>query len=59
MLRFVLKVRTLDGHTGLRQEWFETLDCDVPVLEEKLRGGGRSESAYFICDLEGVEIKPE
>lgn len=56
MLRFIIKREVKDGHNGLTDSGFETVDIDVPELEAILLGGGFSEHSYDHRLLAGVEI---
>lgn len=56
-LRFIIKRRE-DNSYGAVQEWFKTIELDVPELEEILKAGGSSIGGpgYSFADLVGVEI---
>lgn len=56
MLRFIIKRDIKDGHNGLADSGFETVDIDVPELESILADGGFSEHSYDHRALAGVEI---
>ena len=58
MLRFIIKREIKDGHNGLVDSGFETVDIDVPELERILLGGGFSDHSYDHRALAGVEILP-
>jgi hypothetical protein len=53
MLRIILKRQIKEG--GLLSEGFETMDVDMPELEEKLKRGGFSENSYDYTTLVGIE----
>lgn len=55
MIRFILKNRYHDVHSGASNESFFTIDADVPQLQERLSSGGYGESGYDITALIGVE----
>lgn len=55
-LRFILKRNIKDQYNGCEHEHLQTLDLEVPELEEALSGGGRGENGYDITSLLGVEI---
>ena len=59
MIRFILKGERLDGLTGLKEDWFYTIDLKTPLLERELTRGGRDESGYETVSLVGVEVIPE
>ncbi len=56
MIRFILKRRTKEEHSGLEEEHFETLEIDVPELEKRIENSGRGLLGYDIILLEGIEI---
>ena len=58
MIRFVIKRKIRDSQSGLDTEHFETIDCDVPVLEIALIGGGIGENGYDHRELVGAEVMP-
>lgn len=56
MIRFIIKYHHKDRANGLVTEGFETVDIDVPRLEDILNGGGFAEDGYDYRELLGVEI---
>lgn len=56
MLRLIIRRRMKDSHNGLESEGFETVDMEVPELEQILLGGGMSDSGYDVRELAGVEV---
>ena len=56
MVRLIFKRTWQDNISGDRSESFETVDMDIPVIEEKLSAGGFGESGFDRTDLIGVEI---
>ena len=58
MLRLIIRRRMKDQHTGLETDGFETVDMDIPELEQILTVGGMSESGYDVRELAGVEVVP-
>lgn len=58
MLRFIIRRRCKDAHTGLDSEQFETIDINVPALEHVLMAGGHGAEGFDIRELVGVEILP-
>ena len=58
MLRMIIRRRYKDHWNGLEMEDFETVDIDIPKLEQILTGGGTSENGYDIRELAGVEVLP-
>jgi hypothetical protein len=59
MLRFIIKAKWKDGHSGAEGEYFKTLDLDVPALQDMLSIGGYSENSYEMPHLVGVETLKE
>jgi hypothetical protein len=59
MVRFILKRVIKDNASGLESEHFETLDANVPELENRLLWGGCGEQSYDYTKLIGVEVLPE
>ena len=55
MVRFILKRTVCDQHTNYIHEGFETIDIDVPQLEELLNRGGLGRG-FDETKLEGVEL---
>lgn len=58
MIRFILRVETLDSCNGLRVDQLFTIDCDCPELESQLSRGGSGESGYEYRSLVGAEVRP-
>ena len=56
MVRLIFKRTWQDNISGSRSESFETVDMDIPVIEEILSAGGFGESGFDRTDLIGVEI---
>lgn len=56
MIRFILKRETRDKVSGYRGESFETLDVNVPELQERLSKGGRGENGFDYTTLVGAEV---
>lgn len=58
MIRFIIK-RRIDNMYDCVTENFETLDVDVPELEEALKRGGKmiGGPGYDISELVGVEVR--
>lgn len=54
-LRFILKRDTFSDERGIGREFF-TVDAECPPIEQALRLGGCSESAYDQTSLVGVEV---
>lgn len=59
MIRFIIKTKWRDGHSGAEGEYFKTLDLDVPALQDALTIGGYGESGYEMATLVGVETLKE
>jgi hypothetical protein len=57
MIRFIISRSCRDAVSGADWVNFETVDVDVPQLQEKLKGGF-GESGYDIPTVIGVEILP-
>ena len=57
MLRFILKRKVSDRHSGAVTEHFETIDIDAPDLQALLLRGGSGMDEYDFTQLVGVEIK--
>lgn len=55
-LRFIIKRRAQDPHTGLRSSGHQTIDLEVPELEALLTSGGQGPAGYDVCELAGVEV---
>ncbi|MEX3933315.1 hypothetical protein AB4Y32_16180 [Paraburkholderia phymatum] len=55
MLRFIIKTKWREGHSGAEGEFFKTIDLDVPELQDALTLGGYSENSYEMAQLIGVE----
>lgn len=55
MIRFIIKTKWRDGHSGAEGEYFKTLDVDVPELQDALTIGGYGESGYEMAQLVGIE----
>ncbi len=58
MIRFVIRRKLLDRHSGLASEWLETVDCECLELERVLMGGGTDMNAYDYRELAGAEVLP-
>lgn len=58
MLRFIIRRRWKDQWSGLDDDGFETVDIDVPELEQILCAGGFGEKSYDMRSLAGVEVLP-
>lgn len=58
MLRFIIRRKINDRHSGLQSEGLETLDVDCPDLERVLCGGGQDQEAYDYREVAGVEVLP-
>ena len=59
MIRFILKHEGLDNNNGQEWDFFETVDIDLPILQNLLERGGRGPSGYDQTKLIGVEILME
>lgn len=62
MLRFILKRKFSDRHSGCEGEDLMTMDLQINALEIVLRSGGFGMDEYERTELVGVEIigdKPE
>ncbi len=59
MLRFILVRRQYSAYDDRRSETFETVDVDVPEIEQRLRAGGYGESGFDQTSMVGVEIIEE
>lgn len=60
MIRFIIKKREYNAHSGAAWEEFYTIDQAVNELEDALTDGGHGgESGYQIHELIGVEIIPD
>lgn len=58
MIRFVIRRKMLDRHSGLASEGLETVDAECPELERVLMGGGTDMNAYDYRELAGAEVLP-
>ena len=60
MIRFILKRSRHDGSPFPGSEWegYETIDLDVPKLEQALKRGGRG-AGHDITLLVGAELDPQ
>lgn len=56
MLRFIVVNRFKCQVSGCESTRYETIDVDVPELEDRLRRGGSGENGYDVTDLVGVEV---
>ena len=59
MIRFVIRRKVLDRHSGLESERLETLDCECPELQSALMRGGYGMNEYDHSSLVGVELLPD
>jgi hypothetical protein len=59
VIRFIIKTKWRDGHSGAEGECFKTLDLDVPALQDALTIGGYGECGYEMAQLIGVETLKE
>ena len=59
MIRFIIRRKIGDNISGYRTESLETVDINVPELEQILIGGGSGESGFDIRELFGIEIIKE
>lgn len=59
MIRFIVRRKILDAHSGGLQESMLTIDADVPALEQFLTSGGCGPSGYNIPELIGAEVLPD
>lgn len=60
MIRFIIKRTWRDAASGAEGEYYETLLCDVPKLEERLRHStGHGPNGYHYAHLVGVEVAVE
>lgn len=57
MIRFILRRESLDQHSGLRSDDYETMDLEVPELEAVLLRCGFGESGFDRTVLVGVEVR--
>lgn len=58
MLRFIIRRQWKDGYSGAEGEHFQTLDIDVPELQDALTAGGYGEQGFDMPSLVGVEVLP-
>lgn len=58
MIRFIIRIKWRDGHSGAEGEHFRTLDLDMPDLKDALSIGGYGENGYEMAELVGVEMLP-
>lgn len=56
MLRFIIRRQWRDKYSGASDDGFETVDIDVPSLEQILCSGGQGEGHFDMRSLAGVEI---
>lgn len=56
MIRLILKRHTKERFHQVETIAYETLDADIPQLEERLNSGGRDEDAYDFTTLIGAEV---
>lgn len=56
MIRLIFRRTWKDNISGASSETFETIDIDIPVIEEKLNAGGFGESGFDKTDFIGLEI---
>jgi hypothetical protein len=56
MIRFVIRRKILDRHSGLESERLETIDCECPELQSALMRGGYGMNEYDYSQLVGVEL---
>ena len=54
MVRFILKRKVCNS--VIECENFETIDCEIPELEEKLTQGGYGEQGFDVTNLIGYEV---
>ena len=59
MLRFVIRRKVLDRHSGLESDQLETLDCECLELQSALMRGGYGMNEYDYSQLVGVEVLPD
>jgi hypothetical protein len=57
MVRFILKRKYRDEHSGIQSFHHETVLCDVPELQEAMCRGGCSEMGYDVTELVGISIE--
>lgn len=59
-LRFILRRKLHDAHSGATHEGLFTIDAEVPELERALdRGGYGAGQGYDLTELVGVEVRHE
>lgn len=56
MIRFIIQTHEFDFNSGFERKDFQTIDLDVPSLEQLLKSGGRGEMGFCSTTLIGVEI---
>lgn len=57
MIRFIVRRKWRDSHSGAESDGFESVLCDAPELERVLRGGGHGPDGFDIRELVGAEIE--
>jgi len=58
MLRFIVRRTECDMNAGGHlNESYQTLDLEVPELEDRLTCGGRGPMGFEVFDLVGVEVR--
>ena len=57
MIRFILKRKYRDEHSGMQSFHYETILCDVPELQSAMCRGGSSENGYDITEFVGISIE--
>jgi hypothetical protein len=56
MLRFIIKRTIRDANDSYSSDTFETIDVELPQIEEILNRGGYGEMGFDRSELAGVEI---
>ena len=57
MVRFILKRKYHDEHSGMQSFHHETILCDVPELQAAMCRGGHSEMGYDVTEFVGISIE--
>lgn len=57
MVRFILKRKYHDEHSGMQSSHHETILCDVPELQAAMCRGGHSEMGYDVTEFVGISIE--
>jgi hypothetical protein len=57
MVRFILKRKYYNEHSGMQLFHHETILCDVPELQAAMERGGHSENGYDITEFVGMAVE--